>query len=171
MWTFQLEAGNAGQRQSSILVQAGPSSMRGSLHDGESVRVTGKFKEGVLHANRLFSEDHRASIGPTRTSSVKIVLSLGLLVAFASAFWTVQTFRSGDQSDYERQRAEQRLEFEQSLRQRQEEFDRDVERLLNRRDLTSQQRDAEVERRRQEFERDTQERRKEFDRKAQELRP
>jgi hypothetical protein len=80
-WTFQLELAAAYQGAPKILVQAGPSSMQGSLHDGERVRVTGKFKDGLLHANRLFSYDHRADVGP-RTSPVSWILGAAVALIF-----------------------------------------------------------------------------------------
>jgi hypothetical protein len=173
VWTFRLETEASNARKSNILVQAGPGSMRGSLHDGESIRVTGKFKEGVLQARRLFSEDHRANVGPvgapSRLALGVIALFVLALLAVAASSWSFWQQRQNAEADFDRRIEEQRRRHKEREMELQNNFDREVERVLQEQVLTREQQDAEIERRRQEFERLKQQGEETLDRDIQRL--
>jgi len=83
VWTFNLDGAGADPDRTSVLVQLGPSRMVGTLHNGESLRVTGKFREGVFHARRIFSKTHRAFVGRRETGPIGWIIGIPILLVVA----------------------------------------------------------------------------------------
>jgi hypothetical protein len=92
IWTFRIERyDEAGDRMAPVAVQLRGYGFDGSLTEGDEVRVSGKWRDGTLHTDKVQNLTTRAVV-KKRSFAKPLIASLLVMVVFVVGFFVFSTF-------------------------------------------------------------------------------
>ena len=119
IWTFRLDATDAaGQSLGLVEVEMRGFSFEGSLSEGDSVRVGGRWRSGTLRAEELQNLTTGAVVRAKTYKGLRLAaFALFLVFAAGIAFFTIVASRESDErrGEFERRRQEQQQELQGEL--------------------------------------------------------
>jgi hypothetical protein len=124
IWTFRLERYDSnGNRLRPVQVEMRGLAFEGSLSDGDQVRVTGRWRDGTVRADRLENLTTGALV---RAKSYKGVM-IAALVVFLVVAGLIAWFAIDASNDFNRDREQFQQQFENNQGELQEQFEQDAE--------------------------------------------
>jgi hypothetical protein len=110
IWTFRMDGvDQAGNRLSPVEVEMRGFSFEGSLSEGDSVRVSGRWRNGAIRAEQLQNQTTGALVRAKTYKGLRVAaLALFVLIAAGIVFFAVGSWReSGERREqFERERRE-----------------------------------------------------------------